>query len=160
MPKIDWNTARIEYINTPTVSLQTIADKYEISHASVGERAKKERWLDQRLTKQIKLAQKLENQTEIDIVKEKAKMMREARFVAGKGLAGITAHFPRNTREAKELWEAGSNVKMKVLGIDKGNVNINNLNQQNNFMGWDQFMDSDMQDDKTRISTDTPTEAR
>src|ERR1700690_3072397 len=109
MAKIDWQAARLEYINTPLLSLRALAVKYKVSDDAVFEHSTNEGWLNQRITKQAKIQQKLSDQSETDIVKEKTKMMREASFVSSRGLAGIHAHFPRSAREAKELWEAGSN---------------------------------------------------
>lgn len=137
MAKIDWYAARVEYINSPTLTLRELAEKYKISEQSMFLRSKKEGWLNRRITHLAKLEQKLADKTGNDIVNEKARLLREAKFVASKGLLGVSIHTPRTAREGGELWERGAKVQTQILGIDsKSQINIqqNNLQQNNTIL--------------------------
>ena len=44
---VDWNTIKTEYITTDT-SYRKLAQKYGVNHTVIGQRAKKEKWVDLR----------------------------------------------------------------------------------------------------------------
>jgi uncharacterized protein YjcR len=138
--KINWIAAKQDYIADVKLSYVDIAKKYGVSVTAVSERAAKDSWTTARKKTLLKLEEKLVDRTAQTMADHQMRLMRQARFVAGKGMQGIVSHKPRSAREAKELWEAGTNMQAKVLGIDKPNVNIQNNTQNNMHIGWDEFV--------------------
>lgn len=137
--KVNWLAAKHDYIHDVKLSYKDIAEKYGVALSIVAERASKEEWTNKRRQYLIKVDQKLIEKTSEQEADHQARLLRQAQFVAGEGLKGIVRHKPRSAREAKELWEAGTTLQAKVLGFDRKDTVINN-NTQNNFIGWDQFI--------------------
>jgi uncharacterized protein YjcR len=84
---VDWSAIKTEYITDESTSYRKLAEKYGVSYTSIGERARKEGWAEER----ERFLNKTLSKTLNAISKKQAKRASRVQMVAAKLLKKIEA---------------------------------------------------------------------
>lgn len=104
--RIDWPSARAEYVNNASLTYANIGQKYTVLETTVRKRASDENWTAERIARATALVQKATEKSILDSVAELTKY-NEQDLIAAKSLRALAAkkmqQVQQGTLEAKDL---------------------------------------------------------
>ena len=124
--RVNWIKAREDYVLDPTITLENISDKYEVSVTVVKERSSKEKWVNLRQEVDKYLAETLPTQAGETQAQYLSRAFKEGKILSDIGLK--TLHIRKGsigTMTAKEMVVEGHKIQKSAMGLDNPQTQIN-----------------------------------
>lgn len=150
MAKIDWKTARKDYVSDESYSFVKIAEKYGVSETSVSKHARKNNWMKLREATLQKITEKLPEKISESVAEYQARKFMHGKKIVERAMGVIEDQKMKfGGKVANEMIGTGYKIQDQALGLDdpKNVINI----QNNNFISLDEFwkkLDKDIENER------------
>jgi uncharacterized protein YjcR len=130
--KIDWLSAKKDYLLNSKLSYADVAKKYGVSKLSVNKMAQKEKWQDARKKTLTKVNQELAENIGNKLAEVKVRHANLGKLLQEKGLNKIKKgkSIPKNFDDARKAIDTGVKIERDALDLDKPaipTINIQNI---------------------------------